>query len=196
VKRLIVREHKIMGYEKEVKSFETGRATPPQSASLSPNIESEIEVDDLISYNQEYVEYKELKFAIRKEKIEKRVDTDKILTEARATVAAATEMMKQNSRSPEISYHPKSIIMDINQSIDHPEFDEELSQINNEDYYQCSISKCSGYDYQSGSGCSSPNKQQSYDSTTTKSSDSPESIFHANNETSVNYNFEKLAENV
>ncbi|KAK4473975.1 hypothetical protein MN116_003294 [Schistosoma mekongi] len=132
-RRLVIRERCIKSYENEMKMLQTGFVTslpgminatdhqtspsPQQRQQQQTNSETENNNEELLAFNQEYVENKveELQFAIRREKIEhvkieaclsllrnSSIDVNEFIAEARtaaeaAAAAAASQLDNDNS---------------------------------------------------------------------------------------------------
>ncbi|KAF5399159.1 SH3 domain protein [Paragonimus heterotremus] len=72
-RRLVIRERRIKSYETELKTLQAGCMTPYQNAQPLPGSPDFENNEELVSFNQEYVEHKveEVQFAIRREVIER-----------------------------------------------------------------------------------------------------------------------------
>ncbi|KAA3674102.1 F-BAR and double SH3 domains protein [Paragonimus westermani] len=72
-RRLVIRERRIKSYETELKTLQAGCVAPYQNAQPLPGSPDFENNEELVSFNQEYVEHKveEVQFAIRREVIER-----------------------------------------------------------------------------------------------------------------------------
>ncbi|TGZ69742.1 hypothetical protein CRM22_003566 [Opisthorchis felineus] len=103
-RRLVLRERRIASYENELKTLQTGCANPHNNSQAVPGGPDSENQEELLSFNQEYVEHKveEIQFAIRREEIERvkieaclgllrnsAVEVKQFVAEARAAADAA-----------------------------------------------------------------------------------------------------------
>ncbi|GAA35534.2 FCH and double SH3 domains protein 2 [Clonorchis sinensis] len=103
-RRLVLRERRIASYENELKTLQTGSANPHNNSQAVPGSPDSENQEELLSFNQEYVEHKveEIQFAIRREEIERvkieaclgllrnsAVEVKQFVAEARAAADAA-----------------------------------------------------------------------------------------------------------
>ncbi|CAH8452243.1 unnamed protein product [Dicrocoelium dendriticum] len=121
-RRLVLRERRITSYENELKTLESGCLAPYRNAQTLPGSPDFENTDEVVSFNQEYVEHKaeEIRFAVRREEIElekieaclsllgsSSVDVKRYITEARETaeVAAAAALAQRLREANSESVH-------------------------------------------------------------------------------------------
>ncbi|KAF6775881.1 hypothetical protein AHF37_03179 [Paragonimus kellicotti] len=100
-RRLVIRERRIKSYETELKTLQAGCVTPYQNAQPLPGSPDFENNEELVSFNQEYVEHKveEVQFAIRREVVSQHtvfhvhlllLEVKQFVEEARLTAEAAS----------------------------------------------------------------------------------------------------------
>ncbi|THD25979.1 FCH and double SH3 domains protein 2 [Fasciola hepatica] len=109
-RRLVLRERRIKSYEVELKTLQAGCVALHPNVRSLPGSPDQENSEDLLAFNQEYVEHKveEVQFAIRREEIERvkieaclsllrnsSVEVKQFIVEARAAADAAAAMAQQ-----------------------------------------------------------------------------------------------------
>ncbi|CAL8072216.1 unnamed protein product [Calicophoron daubneyi] len=128
-RRLVLRERRIKSYEHELKTLQSGCVAGSSSSQPHSNGPEFGNNEELLAFNQEYVEHKveELQFAIRREEIERvkveaclsllknsAVEVQQYITEAKAAAEAAAaaalaQQLRENNPSANLLDDPLSM---------------------------------------------------------------------------------------